>query len=298
MSIKIDDLARFNPNLPGFKIRRNEKNRFAVVELDYYADPLKRSPEWIKAERARISPKQWAVEYERSWESWAGKPVYEGVYFEQLHVLPKRIEPDPNYPIFRGFDFGGNQSAAICQIINGRLYVLDELPNGGLNTETFMPIVISFCNASYGESFHYIDIIDPSAMWDSTRARNDSACADVMRELGLKPVPAPTNDPKKRIGAVIKLLRTLGSDGKPNLQINPNCTMIIKGMAGGYHYPEKATQSRKQDQPVKNLFSHIADALQYVAVRLESYERDKSERAQYEHAMTRTPKYSFLIGRK
>lgn len=298
MDPRISDLARFDPGIPGLAIRRNEKNRFAVILLDYFADPLKRNPEWIKAERARISPKQWAVEYERSWESWAGKPVFDGVFFRNLHVLEKRIEPDPNYPIFRGWDFASNQSCAIGQIINGRLLIIDELPNGGQNTETFAPLVIAFCNSTYGGNFHYIDVIDPSGMWDSTRARESSACADVMRELDLHPIPAPTNDPKKRIGACIDLMRTLGSDGKPNYQVNPNCTMLIKGDEGGFHYPEKATQSRKQDQPVKNLYSHINDARQYLAVRLKSYEKDKSERSQYEQALTRTPKYNFTLKTK
>lgn len=300
MNPKIADLARFDPGLPGLAFRRNEKNRFAVVLLDYFADPLKRDPEWIKAERARISPKQWAVEYERSWESWAGKPVYMDAYFQNLHVLKERREPDPNYPIFRGWDFGGNQSVAICQIVGPRLYVIDELPNGGLNTETFAPKVIAHCGAAYGDAFHFLDVIDPSAMWDTTRARSDSACADVMRELGLHPIPAPTNDPKKRIGAVIDLLKTLGSDGQPNLLINPGCEMIIKGMAGGYHYPEKASQSRRQDQPVKNLFSHIHDALQYVAVRLKSYEKDKSERTAYEAQLSnsKVPTYSFTVNKR
>ena len=96
---KVTDLARFDPQIQGLRLRRNEKNRFAVVELDYFADPAKRDPEWIKAERARISPKQWAIEHERSWETWAGRPIYEGVFFRHLHVLEKRREVDPNYPI-------------------------------------------------------------------------------------------------------------------------------------------------------------------------------------------------------
>lgn len=284
--------------LEGLKIRKNVTNNFAVIELDFVADPAKRDPEWINEQKRSMPPKQWAVEMMRSWETFAGRPVYDGTFFPHLHILKARREPDPNYPIFRGWDFGGSQSCTIGQIVGPRLYVTDEIPNGGMNTETFAPQVIAFCGSNYGSNFHFIDIIDPSAMWDTTRARAESSCADVMRELDLHPIPAPTNDPKKRIGAVIKLLRTLGADGRPNLQLNPGCTMLIKGFTGGYHYPEKPSQSRKADQPVKNLFSHIHDALQYIAVRLASYEKDRSESTQYELQHSNPLRYRFSSNKK
>lgn len=284
---KTNKIDKYNTGLPGLNIRRNPKNGFMVAELDYFCDPLKRDPAWIKAERARVSPKQWAVEYERSWESWAGRPVYDKVFFPHLHVLKARREADPDYPLFLGYDFGGNQSIAICQIVGPRLYVVDELPNYGLNTETVMPKVIAFIGSQYESKFHEIDIVDPSSMWDSTRGRVEGAPAAVMREFGRTPIPAKTNDPKKRIGAVIKLLQTLGEDGLPNLVLNPNCTMLIKGFTGGYQYPDRVTQSRKLDQPVKNLFSHIHDALQYVALRVGQHDDgERSEDLDYERSMT------------
>ena len=273
-------------NLEGLKIRKNPLNGFTVVELDFIADPMKRDPEWIARERARVSPKQWAVEMMRSWETFAGRPVYDKVFFRHLHVLKERREPNPNYPIFRGWDFGGNQSIAICQIIGTRVYVIDELPNYGLNTETVCPKVQAYCSSNYDTAIHYIDIIDPSAMWDSTRGRAQGAPAQVMRELGLSPIPAPTNDPKKRIGAVINLMRRLGDDGHPDLVINPDCSMIIKGFEGGYHLPEKVSQRKKAEDPVKNLFSHIHDALQYVALRVGQHAEDTSESVAYEAQMT------------
>lgn len=288
--VKIAEMARYLPkDSTGIAIRRNPKNNFAVVELDYIADPVKRDPIWIATERSRMNPKQWAVEMERSWETYAGKSVYDKAFFKHLHVAKAPFGANPNFPIFRGWDFGGNQSVAICQIIEGRLYVLDELPNAGTNTREFTPRVISYCNQQFGEDYHYIDVVDPSGMWDTGRAEGRSN-VDVMRDFGLTPYAAPSNDPHKRIDAVIELLMRLHSDGQPCLLINPSCSMIIRGFEGGYHYPEKSTKSRKADQPVKNLFSHIADALQYVAIRMKAHKnkvKDDDDLA-YERSLTMT----------
>lgn len=293
---KINEFARFLPDDPtGLSFRRNPKNGFVIVDLHYTADPAKRSPEWIAKNKASMPPRQWQVEMERSFETYAGKAVYDKAFFKHLHVLASPVGPKPNYPIFRGWDFGGNQSVTIAQIIGSRLVILDELPNGGTNTRDFLPHVIAFCNTQYGDDYHYIDIIDPSAMWDTNRAQADNSCAAVMREekFGLHPVPAPTNDPQKRIDAVIELLMRICDDGRPALQINPHCRMLIQGFEGGYHYPEKPSQSRRADRPVKNLFSHIHDSAQYLALRLKQHSaRSRDEDLDYEVSLA-TPNYKF-----
>jgi hypothetical protein len=289
----VDEFQRFVPEDPtGFSIRRNPKNGFVVVELDFIADPRKRDPKWIENEKQGMPPKQWAIEMERSWETFAGKPVYDGAYHRHLHLLARAVPVNPSYPIFRGWDFGGNQSTVICQVIGQRLWVLDEIPNGGQNTRKFAPEVIAYCNSNFGADFHYIDVVDPSAAWEGKTAEG-KACTDVMRDEGLHPIAASSNDPEKRVDAVIRLLMRLDSDGKPCLLINPHCTMLIKGFEGGYHLPEKPTQSKKSDRPVKNLYSHIHDALQYVALRMQVHtKRGRSEDEDYERSLV-LPRYKF-----
>jgi hypothetical protein len=272
----VNPFARFVPSDPtGFRVRQNSKNGFVVVELDYYADPEKRSPEWKETTRQGLTPKQWAIEYERSWETFEGKPVYDGAYHKHLHVLGNAVPANLNYPIFRGWDFGGNQSVAICQVIGQRLWVLDEMPNAGQNTRKFAPEVIAYSNANFGPDFHYIDVVDPSAAWEGKTAEG-KACTEVMRDEGLHPLAASTN-----------------SDARPCLLINPHCTMLIKGFEGGYHLPERPSQSKKSDKPVKNLYSHIHDALQYVALRMQVHaKRVRSEDEDYERSLV-LPRYKF-----
>ena len=289
----INEFARFMPDdSTGLNFRRNPGNQLVIADLDFTADPEKRDPEWIARNKATMPPKQWSIEMERSWETYAGKAVFEGAFHKQLHVAPQVIEANPNYPIYRGWDFGGNQSCVITQIIGRRLVVLDELPNGGTNTRSFAPTVIAYCNQQYGDNMIYFDVIDPAGMWDTQRGETNASNAAVMRDLGLRPIPGRTNDPRKRIADVFELLMRLGDDGRPDLVLNPHCDMLIKGFEGGYHYPEKPSQSRKADRPVKNLYSHIMDSLQYVCGRLKAHGAVGDEDMRYERALA-MPNYRF-----
>lgn len=288
---KIEKFERFYPeDRTGIQIRENQKNGFIVCELDFIVQPHKRDPAWIKAQKAAMPKKRWEIEMMRSWHTFAGKPVYEDVFFKNIHVLKIPRSADPDYPIFRGWDFGGNQSVVICQIIGTQIIVLDELPNQGVNTRTFAPEVISHCNQAFGPEFIYFDIIDPSAMWEG-KTSSGFSCAQVMKEFNLDPKPAQTNDPEQRIDAVIKFLMN-SYKSERCLLINPHCNMLIKGFEGGYHYPEKPRQSRRMDRPVKNLYSHIQDGLQYICLRaLKLIKKGSSdEEIEYERTLTN---YSF-----
>lgn len=293
MKPKMESFSHFLPeDTTGFSVHKNPRNGFVVIGLDYVADPKKRDLAWINKEKLGMSPKQWAVEMERSWDTYNGKPVYEKVFYKHIHVLLQAVGPQPFLPIFRGWDFGGNHSVVIAQIIGPRLIVLDEIPNAGTNTLEFVPKVISFCNNQYGFDYKYIDVIDPNAMWDTNRSMPDAACADVMRKLGLHPIPASTNDPQKRIIAVTELLMRL-VEGKPCLQLNPQCITLIKGFEAAYHYSDRPTQGRGILRPVKNLYSNIHDALQYLALRMKAHTQPrKDEELAYEASLV-SQKYKF-----
>src|SRR5579859_1298987 len=47
----------------GLKIVRNDRNKFCVCTLFYYADPEKRKPEWENTVRQGMSQRDWAKEY-------------------------------------------------------------------------------------------------------------------------------------------------------------------------------------------------------------------------------------------
>jgi len=53
--------------------------------------------------------------------------------------------------------------------------------------------------------------------------------------------------------------------------IDPRCKRLIDGFSGGYRYVERANTGMHSDTPEKNLYSHIHDALQYIAMDLFGY---------------------------
>lgn len=257
-------------HLRGYREWVNKLNGFACVELHYTADPAKRSEEWLKQAKLGLDTKTWNTEYELSWETYGGEPVYGAQFVSDLHVLPEREEAVPGFPLLRGWDFGGNQSCVICQYRDYRLYVLDELPNRGHNSRDFVPKVLEFCSFKYGADYHAIDFIDPSGMWEG-KTSTGIACADVMREYGLQPIGG-IQDPSKRIDSVMRLLVQMRG-GRPSLLLNPDNSMLIAGFKGGYHFPEKLIKNRRNDRPEKNEFSHVHDALQYVCTKLDTVQR-------------------------
>ena len=94
-----------------------------------------------------------------------------------------------------------------------------------------------------------------------------------MRDEGVD-VQASEQNPDARYNAVDDQLAVI--DG---VLIDPGCTRLINGFLGGYHYPEigGAGSGIYGENPVKNLFSHPHDALQYVFVRLVANKKKKSK---------------------
>jgi len=81
-----------------------------------------------------------------------------------------------------------------------------------------------------------------------------------------------TSEYRLRKEIIEKKLSTIIA-GKPSLLVNSaNCTQIIDGFLGGYHYPNrKQTQefTVKQEQPWKDgYYEHPMNCLEYIAVNL------------------------------
>ena len=105
---------------------------------------------------------------------------------------------------------------------------------------------------------------DPSG---DIRAQTDSNTAfKIMRANGVSALPCSTNDPELRRDALDRPLRRMLSGGKPGLLLSPKLRHLRKALAGGYHYARvKLLQddSRYRDVPVKDMYSHIAEAAEY-----------------------------------
>ena len=265
------DVKTFLPEDPtGIRSWRNRENGFAIIELHYTADAMKRDPKWAAEAMKGMPQSEWEREYELSWDTHAGKPVYGKDFRSPSHVYLSDQEPEVGLPLLRGWDFGMTPACIIGQFVGRRLMIIDEVIGNNIGAVRFVPEVIDYCNLHYGE-FEYYDFVDPAG-FSAGKESEETTCVDVMRRRPncLAPVAGDVTY-EKRLGAVIELLTRLDG-GRPCLMLNPRCKILIAGFRGGYQYPEKISPRsvQRMDRPLKNAFSHPHDALQYLATRVKT----------------------------
>lgn len=299
---KVEDFDWFEfKSTKGLKAQVNG-NGFVSLSLHYKADP-ERDPEtkegakWYASQRPKYDKRRWDTEFELSRNTYGGHGVFSDDYNEDLHMIPGRIEPRKGVPILRGWDFAGNHSIAFAQFVEGRLYIIDELPNIGWHTRDVVPKVLEFSSQKYPE-FSFIDLPDPSAF---DRGRNDvdgESNIDRMVSMGIdrrQIIKVSTNRQEPRLDAVLKLLTGL-TEGKPKFNIAETCPMTRTGLKGAYQFKEKIQQNQSKPSIVKNEWSHIIDAVQYICLFVgsgwtERYLKARRVRALNVHKERKQPVY-------
>jgi len=266
-TLTVDELTNLlPPDSTGLRIWRNRSNGFAVIELHYSADPKKRAPEWRDDAARGLPQSEWDREYELSWDTHAGKPVYGKDFRSSTHIWLRDQSPEIGLPILRGWDFGMTPACVIGQFIGRRLVILDEIVGVNIGAIRFVPEVVDFCGLHFG-GYDFYDFVDPAG-FSAGKESEETTCVDVMRRNRLAPIAGDVTY-EKRLGAVLELLTRLDG-GRPCLMVNPRCKILIAGFRGGYQYPEKVSPRSvvRIDRPLKNAFSHPHDALQYLATRV------------------------------
>lgn len=245
----------------------NPKNKFAVFDLHYTANPRKRNPSFREEVKNSMPIKDFMVEYERNWEAFEGKPVFED-YSKSFHETSEILMPNLGLPLLCGWDFGHTPACIVAQYREGQLLILAEFVSEGKGIKQFCPIVMNSLkqlfpswNDQQKDFRHYIDPAGLSKAQDD----NERSCAIEMSSQGLKNIfPGPMSwENRRKAVEHFLLLRT--KDG-PGLQLNPKtCPTLAKGFAGGYRYPDKYAQIEPgKPSPLKNHYSHPHDGLQYL----------------------------------
>lgn len=207
----------------------------------------------------------------------SGTAVFRTSFVPSFHVV-KDTRPVPGYPLIIGQDFGRDPWSVICQVDHsGRLVVHEEVPG----TATGQPTRPGNFEENIGleqhiarnlrprlmqEKYHGLKIAvvgDPAGKQRSSITEENSI--DALKRMGFSAFPAPTNDLEPRLRAVeAYLLRQVG--GGPALAINGELApTLVRGLAGGYKF-ERSKKGERKAKPAKNEYSHVADALQYVAL--------------------------------
>jgi hypothetical protein len=227
-----------------------------------------------------------------------GKPVYPE-FNEEVHIAKTELEWRRGLTLYLGMDFGLTPALVIAQRIPGILQwqVIDEITSDDMGAARFAKHAMEHLKSKYPGA-KYRGWGDPSG---DNRAQTDEVTPfQVVQSAGLPVDPAPTNDPIRRREAVAGALSTLGMTGQPSLIISPRAKKLRRGMAGGYHYArvQVSGEERFRDEPVKNTYSHICEALQYLMVgEGMDYKALDQSHGDEEDAPPRVPKVKTAIGR-
>ena len=196
-----------------------------------------------------------------------GRPVHPA-YRDNLHFADKELPVYRGLPLLLGFDFGLNPSCVFVQFTpKGQLRVIDELPGEG-GVEQFIndrlkPHIAQFYHGMENHGWG-----DPQGVEQA--ATNEKTCFHALKEAGfdILPAPVPGNDFGTRKLALDKFLSRL-VDGEPAVLISSRCRTIRAGLAGKYRFARKRVPGESgifRDEPHKNNYSHLCEALHYVTL--------------------------------
>jgi len=191
-----------------------------------------------------------------------GKPIHPD-YQDSMHC--RDFELDPRLPLLIGMDFGLTPAAVFGQRRPmGGWRIRSELVASDMGAQAFAQEIHLHLAQRY-QGFHIGGFWgDPSG--DIRAQTDENTPFRILKAANLPAVPAPTNDPLLRCGAVDGALTRI-IDGEPGLLVHSDCKTLRKAWAGGYCYRRLAVSGeRYADAPVKNMFSHVAEAAQYLLV--------------------------------
>ena len=191
-----------------------------------------------------------------------GRPVYPE-FRDELHISKYKLEPLEGDLIYVGIDFGLTPAAVFGQRdILGRWRWIHELVTEDMGAVRFSELLLAEMQRHFpGYEFQVYG--DPAG---EQRSQVDERTPfQILRAKELNVRPAPSNDFTLRRESVAQSMSRL-IDGVPGLQISHKCTMLRKGMGGGYNYKQVQVSGddRFHDKPDKNKYSHVCEAAQYM----------------------------------
>ena len=211
-----------------------------------------------------------------------GKPVYPE-YKDRLHCSMDALDPMKGLTLWLSFDYGLTPACVFGQLTpKGQLRVIGEACSDSMGIRQFASDVVKPMLANRFAGMTHKVTGDPAGR---QRAQTDeTTCEQILADLGL-PVESPeSNDFTARRDAVSRFLTKLmagtGDEVTPSFILSPSCRMLRKGFLGKYYYErvQVTTEERYKEKPVKNAYSHPHDALQYLAMKIDSSQSSTKKR--------------------
>lgn len=290
--IRFAEIPPVSPKSPmeGVTVWKNPKNEFLVIDLHYTANPAKRGAEFRESLRRTLPIRKFEMEYEKSWMTYEGRPVYED-FNPMIHVTRARPKLWTGLPLLIGWDSSGLTPAAVlAQMQEETLVVLREIIGQGMGALRFVPHVIAEIRQHYPGitdiSEQTISFFDPAGF--KKNEITEETYLQTMVKAGFSQIKPGPMTWKKRVESVVGFLTGM-SKGQPHiLFFEEDCPTLVAGLKGGFRYPDKVTEVEPDKiKPLKDIHSHPNDALQYLCGGLISYRKDN-----YNYEIP-TPKYGF-----
>lgn len=274
--IRFPELPPVTPKSPmeGVQVWINPKNQFCVADVHYSANPEKRGEEFRESIKRTMPIRAYRMEYEKSWETYDGRAVYED-FNERFHLATSKPKIHTGLPLLLGWDSSGLTPACIiAQLQEDRLFVVREIVGIGMGANRFVPHVVSEIKLYYPQiadlETQTISFFDPAGF--KRNEISEETYVQAMMKFGFKQIRPGPQTWNRRVEGVTDLLIGL-SKGEPKLQIwEPDCPTLVAGFRGGFRYPDSMAQTEPDKvRPVKDIHSHPHDALQYLAGGLRAY---------------------------
>ncbi len=248
-----------------------------VLRVHYTADPEKCSEEWKNEQKKGMTQAAWEQEYEINFHVPKGKAYYPEFRLD-FHVAQTPLSPIEGRPIFRGWDFGLTPCTVFAQTTAfGQAMILyPELQSWDSGIQRHGELVRSE-SQTWFSGYKFIDYGDPAG---TQRAQTDEkTCFQVLSGLGITVLPGPVSQ-TEREEPMRQMLTRLTPDGHPMFLVDPRCTWLIGALTGGY-CRRQTSDGRILDDPEKNDYSHIVDALCYIVAKLMAPQTQRLRRSSH-----------------
>ena len=194
-----------------------------------------------------------------------GKRVFTN-FDSEYHVSDDKIEPAKLTDTLISIDTSGIHPCALFwQNVRGRWNITDGIYGEEMGLEEFIDDVMTPLITMRYPGCDILCVCDPANARD---ARTAITPVDLLQDRGYEAITAPTNRFKERLQACEILLN---KRDKGSLTISNHVTLLVDALDGGYQYKKLQAVGINtvfSSQPLKNKYSHWADAFQYGALHI------------------------------
>jgi hypothetical protein len=193
-----------------------------------------------------------------------GKVVFPE-FADSVHVPAQPIPTLQGCHLLVGADFGLTPAAVFIQRdpSDGQLQVIREFVSQRMGALGFGTELRRICKTEFPTNT-FQGFGDPAGVAGSSVDEQETPI-NIVDATGVPMVAAHTNDFTIRCDTVRRLLTTMTWRARPALVISSKCRTLRKALASKYCLKrlQVTGEERFQDRPIKNEWSHAAEALQY-----------------------------------